>query len=124
MVVDKKTGTIICTHVGQGRRHDFRLYKNSKVRVSGKVKILADSGYQGIKKIHENSELPKKNSKKKPLTKQDKKENHKISSERVLVENTIRRVKIFRVMAEKYRNRRKRFTLRLNLIAGIINYEL
>jgi hypothetical protein len=27
-------------------------------------------------------------------------------------------------MAEKYRNRRKRFTLRLNLIAGIINYEL
>jgi hypothetical protein len=28
------------------------------------------------------------------------------------------------IMAEKYRNRRKRFTLRLNLIAGIINYEL
>jgi hypothetical protein len=124
LVVDKKTGTIICTHVEQGRRHDFRLYKNSKVRVSGKVKILTDSGYQGIKKLHENSELPRKNSKKKPLTKQDKKENHRISSERVLVENTIRRVKIFRIMAEKYRNRRKRFTLRLNLIAGIINYEL
>ena len=88
------------------------------------MKILADSGYQGIKKIHDNAALPKKNSKKKPLTKQDKKENHKISSERVLVENTIRKVKIFRVMAEKYRNRRKRFTLRLNLIAGIINYEL
>jgi hypothetical protein len=27
-------------------------------------------------------------------------------------------------MAEKYRNRRKRFGLRLNLITGIINYEL
>ena len=27
-------------------------------------------------------------------------------------------------MAEKYRNRRKRFGLRLNLITGILNYEL
>lgn len=88
------------------------------------MKLLADSGYQGIKRYHQNSALPKKNSKKKPLSKQEKKENHNISSERVLVENVIRKVKIFRVMAEKYRNRRKRFTLRLNLIAAIINYEL
>jgi IS5 family transposase len=124
LVVDKKTGTIICTAVGQGRRHDFHLYKNSKVRVWKDVQILADSGYQGIKKIHDNAKLPKKTSKKNPLSKQDKKKNHHISSERVLVENVIRKVKIFRVMAEKYRNRRKRFSLRLNLIAGIINYEL
>jgi hypothetical protein len=85
---------------------------------------LADSGYQGLKKLHNNSELPKRNSKKHPLTKQDKQQNHQISSERVLVENIIRKIKIFRIMAEKYRNRRKRFTLRLNLIAGILNYEL
>lgn len=124
MVVEKKSGTIICTTVGQGRRHDFKLYKNSKVRIATNVKILADSGYQGLKKIHSNADLPKKNSKKKPLSKQDKQVNHHISSERVLVENVIRKVKIFRIMAEKYRNRRKRFSLRLNLIAAIINYEL
>lgn len=123
-MIDKKSGRIICSTVGQGRRHDFHLFKKSKVRIKETVKILADSGYQGIKKLHQNADLPKKNSKKKPLTKQEKKENHHISSERVLVENVIRKVKIFRVMAEKYRNRRRRFTLRLNLIAGIINYEL
>ena len=61
------------------------------------VKILADSGYQGLKKLHANSELPKRNSKKHPLTKQEKEQNHKISSERVLVENIIRRIKIFRI---------------------------
>ena len=88
------------------------------------VKMLADSGYQGLKKIHANSELPKRNSKKNPLTKQEKKQNHQISSERVLIENVIRKIKIFRMMAEKYRNRRKRFGLRLNLITGILNYEL
>jgi IS5 family transposase len=110
--------------VGQGRRHDFHLFKNSKVRIKETVKVFADSGYQGIRKLHENSDLPKKNSKKKPLTKLEKKNNHQISSQRVLVENVIRKIKIFRVMAEKYRNRRKRFTLRLSLIAAIINFEL
>lgn len=123
-MVDKKTGTIICIEVGKGRRHDFHLFKTSKVRVKETIKILADSGYQGIKKIHTNSDLPKRNTKKNPLTLEEKKINHQISSERVLVENVIRKVKIFRIMAEKYRNRRKSFTLRLMLISAIINYEL
>ena len=123
-MIDEKTEKIICTAVGKGRRHDFHLFKNSKVRVKETTKLLADSGYQGIKKLHEQSELPKKNTKKNPLTKEDKKQNHTISSKRVLVENVIRKVKIFKIMAEKYRNRRRRFTLRINLIAALINYEL
>ncbi|MCC6182175.1 MAG: transposase [Bacteroidia bacterium] len=71
-----------------------------------------------------NTEIPKKRSKKNPLTDVDKKENQRISSSRVTVENVIRSIKIFRIIAEKYRNRRKRFTLRLNLIAGVYNYQL
>lgn len=122
--MDKETGKIICTKVGKGRRHDFHLFKRSKLHVKETVKIIADSGYQGLKKIHANSELPKRNTKKNPLTKEEKKTNHQISSDRVLVENVIRKVKIFRIMAEKYRNRRRRFTLRLTLISAIINYEL
>jgi hypothetical protein len=85
---------------------------------------LVDTGYQGIQKIHENSELPKKKSKKHCLTKEDKKQNQRISSNRVTIENIIRDVKIFRILAEKYRNRRRRFTLRFNLIASIYNLNL
>jgi hypothetical protein len=33
-------------------------------------------------------------------------------------------MKIFRILAEKYRNRRRRFALRINLIAAICNYQL
>ena len=124
MVIDKKSAKIICTNVEQGKRHDFYLFKNSKVHIKETIKLLADSGYQGINKLHTNSDLPKKNTKKNPLTKQEKENNHEISSKRVLVENVIRKVKIFRIMAEKYRNRRRRFTLKLNLITGIINYQL
>lgn len=43
---------------------------------------------------------------------------------RVLNENVIGVVKRFRIIAEKYRNRRSRFNLRFNIIAGIYNYEL
>jgi hypothetical protein len=35
---------------------------------------MVDTGYQGIDKIHNNSELPKKKSRKKSLTKAGKKE--------------------------------------------------
>jgi hypothetical protein len=85
---------------------------------------VTDSGYTGIKKLQKNSRLPKKSSKKNPLTNNDKAENRKISSERVLNENVIGCMKRFKILSDRYRNRRKRFGLRLNLIAGIYNYEL
>ena len=80
-----------------------------------------DSGYQGIGKIHKRTEIPKKKSKKKPLSKEEKQQNRKISSERVKVENVFCELKRFKIIALKYRNRRKKFSLRFNLIAGIYN---
>ena len=68
--------------------------------------------------------MPKKKSKKNPLTKEDKKNNKIISSQRVSVENIIRELKIFKIVAEKYRNRRKLFGLRVNLIAAFYNRNI
>lgn len=84
---------------------------------------LTDSGYTGIKKIQSNVRLPQKRKKGKPLTKEEKKENRAIASERALNENVIGCLKRFRILSDKYRNRRKRFGLRLNLIAGIYNRD-
>ncbi|KJV72993.1 IS5 family transposase ISOt6 [Orientia tsutsugamushi] len=39
-------------------------------------------------------------------------------------ENVIGILKRFKIIADKYRNRRKRFGLRFNLISGIYNFEL
>jgi len=39
-------------------------------------------------------------------------------------EHINRRFKIFRILAERYRNRRRRYGLRCNLIAALYNYEL
>lgn len=123
-MAEKKTRKIICTAFGKGRRHDFKLFKDSKTHIHPSTKCSVDTGYQGIAKLHSNVEIPKKRSKKNPLTIQDKERNKAISSERVSIENIIREIKIFRIIAEKYRNRRKKFGLRFNLIAAIYNLNL
>lgn len=123
-MVEKSTRKIICVQVDKGKKHDFRLFKESRLPILKTTEIQADSGYQGIQKKYANCKIPHKGKKKTPLTKVQKKENHLLSSSRVVVENVLRILKIFRILAEKYRNRRRRFGLRLNLIAAIINYEI
>ena len=122
--MDKKTKQVICTNFTNGKRHDFRLFKESKTLINQGTKIITDTGYQGLQKIHRNSELPKKRSKKIPLTKEDKQTNKELAKIRVVNENVIGMLKRFKIIADKYRNRRKRFGLRFNLIAGIYNWEL
>lgn len=122
--MDKQSKIVICTNFANGKKHDFRLFKDSKVRWTKSSHSITDTGYLGIQKIHSNSILPKKSSKKKPLTRDDKKQNKAISSERVLNENVIGSLKRFKILSDRYRNRRKRFGLRFNLIAGIYNYEI
>lgn len=122
--MNKLTTEIICIHTGKGKMHDFRVFKESNSHIASAACATADSGYQGLQKIHANTALPKKRTKKNPLTNEDKKKNSELASKRVLNENVIGVVKRFRIVAEKYRNRRKRFNLRFSLIAGIYNFEL
>jgi len=120
IVADEK---IICTDFGKGREHDFSLFKSSSTHIHPETMLLVDSGFQGIAKIHPNSKLPKKKSKNNPLTDQDKKDNQQLAKDRVFNENVFAILKRFRIIADKYRNRRKRFNLRFNLIAAIYNFQ-
>ncbi|ACP21069.1 hypothetical protein Aasi_1819 [Candidatus Amoebophilus asiaticus 5a2] len=100
------------------------MFKESKVHISQHSQAIVDTGYQGLKRLHDKSLMPKKRSKKHSLTKADKRSNQQLASQRVLSEHIIGMLKRFKILAERYRNRRKRFGLRFNLIAGIYNYEL
>jgi transposase len=110
--------------VRKGRIHDFRIYKENPIYLKEKIELLADKGYQGIKKIHANSRTPIKKSKKKLLSKEEKRFNRELAKQRITVEHVHRKLNIFRILSSRYRNRRRRFGLRVNLIAGIYNYEL
>lgn len=86
--------------------------------------MITDTGYQGLQKIHQNTQIPKKKSKGGVLSKEDKKSSRLLAKERVLNENVIGMLKRFKIIADRYRNRRKRFGLRFNLIAGIYNWDI
>ena len=124
IIVEKSTGKVIAIFIGKGRTHDFRLFKNSKIRIVKRIKVVCDSGYQGIQKIHTNSEIPKKKPKNGELSKEEKLNNKRISKFRITIEHINRRIKRFLIFARRYRNRRKRFGLRMSLICGIHNFEL
>jgi len=124
VTVNKTNKKVICTDFSNGKKHDFQLFKESKIKIHPDIKILADSGYQGLEKLHDKAKTPRKKSKKKPLTKADKENNRKLSKDRILNENVIGSLKRFKIISCRYRNRRKRFSLRFNLISGIYNSEL
>lgn len=124
LVVDKKTMKIICLSFCNGKKHDFRLFKESGVHAGNETMFETDTGYVGITAIHPKSLLPKKQSKNKPLTEEEKRNNRIISRERIYVEHAIRFVKRFHILSERYRNRRKRFALRFSLLAGICNFDM
>ena len=96
----------------------------SRVYFSKDVLLIADKGYIGIDKIHGNSLVPKKSTKKHKLTKEDKKYNSIISRRRIYIEHMNRHIKRFRIMSTRYRNKRRKFALRFSLICAIYNFEL
>ena len=122
--MDKKTKQVICTNFTNGKRHDFRLFKESIFGIHPSIKVLGDTAYRGIHKIHLNTELPKRRVKKNPLTREDRLNNQRLATIRVGVENIIGLLKRFKIISDRYRNRRKRFGLRFNLIVGVYNGEL
>lgn len=127
--MDKTSGRILATCFSTGKTTDFRLLQASKLALADTVTCFADAGYQGVTRLFAKARTPHK----KPwgggtLTDEQKdeqkQENQEQKRERVCVEHTIRRLKVFRILSSRYRNRRKRFGLRFNLIAALLNKDI
>jgi transposase len=119
-----KTGKILSADFCAGSKHDFRLFKESLIELPPHVLLLADAGYQGMAAIHANSQTPIKKTKLHPLDGEQKHRNRTLSRKRIVIEHIFRKLKVFRILKERYRNRRKRFGLRFSLIAAVYNMEL
>ena len=124
LVVDLSNLKIICTAYGKGKQHDFSLFKVSGVRFHEQTQGLADKGYQGFQNLHPNSLIPIKKPKNASLSKEDRRFNRQLARQRIAIEHVNRRLKIFKILSLPYRNRRRRFGLRCNLIAAIYNFEV
>lgn len=106
-----------------GTVHDFQMYKDKNFEISKDIKILADSGFQGIKNEHVNSVIPHKKSKLKTLTEVQKAENKQQASKRVIIEHVNREFKIFRICSSKYRGKHKNYQENWKIVGAIVNLK-
>ena len=89
-----------------GKTHDFNIRKNSE-HVPKHVEVLADSGYQGIAKLHTNSIVPYKRPKGGILTDEQKTHNRVLASRRITVEHVFACLKKFKILGSVYHNFRR-----------------
>lgn len=123
-MLDWQTKQILCTSYGKGKTHNLKLFRGSRISLPQDSFWLADSGYQGLQKLHPNTELPLKRRRGWELELHEKKYNRALAKLRLSIEHVNAKLKVFRILSERYRCRRRRFALRFNLIAGIYNFEL
>ena len=127
IIIDENTKKIIHVYNSSGTVHDFQMLKDSGIittlnekNISGKF----DSGYQGVQKELNCVSIPYKKSKNHELTDEEKEFNKTLSSKRIKIEHTNRKIKVFRIMKETYRNHRNRYNEKLQILCCIYNLNL
>jgi hypothetical protein len=125
-VTDEKH-ILILTKTKSGRRHDKKLADKESLfeRIPESVTLWADTGFQGVLKQHHTTLIPKKATRRNPLTYGEKEENRIISSFRVVVEHAIGGMKRFRAYAEIWRNKLVNLDDRvMRIAAGLWNVHI
>ena len=119
----------------RGSRHDYALFKWRHPRLPDGVRLGVDLGYDGIQGDYPgfNALVPfkrrspgrgKRGVKAVELTGEQKAFNRRLSEERVVVEHTICRLKKFRVMADRFRNRLRHYDAVTDIVCGLVNLRI
>lgn len=127
ILVNKKGIILHKTKHRNGKQHDYDMFKKTgPPDIPPDVEVGVDRGYQGIKKDFPqmNVKIPIKKKKGEELSKKDKKDNKKLSKERVIVEHTIGRMKKFGIMGNEFRNRLKNYDTMVSIVSGLVNFSL
>lgn len=86
--------------------------------------VLVDSGYQGLQRSV-NAILPAKKRANRRFTRQQRRHNQDLASERVICERFYGRLKTkFRIMSSKYRNSREEYGRLFMLCTALTNYHV
>jgi IS5 family transposase len=110
-----------------GRRHDWRIAERQQLldQLPPEVTAWMDSGFIGADRVHSNSQICAKATKKHPLTKAQKQNNRVISSFRIPVEHANAGMKRMKAAADIWRNKTGGMDDHVMLIAaGLWNFYL
>ena len=115
---------IVSIQIEDGRKHDLNIARKHLKEMIIYPYIMADLAYKGFHQIKSKLLIPIKKPNNLSLPQIAKQINQEISRRRITIEHINGKLKHFRILTERYRNRRKRFGLRMNLIAGMVNWML
>ena len=105
-----------------GSVHDFTVFKSER-RPPKESRVFVDSGYQGIADLHQNADFSYKASKNKSLDAEEKAYNTGLSRFQIGVEHIFGDIKMFKIKSDRYHNKRRRYGVKFNIIAGIVNLK-
>lgn len=112
----KRILAVGCAH--HGRKHDKRIYDETRIDRPPDILVLGDLGYLGT-----TLEIPLKKSKKNPLTTEEQDYNTWHSKLRIGVEHGIGRMKKFNIFADIHRNNRQQNMIAKN-VGALANLNL
>ena len=117
IVIDNKLKICSVSKSVEGKKHDKKLYDESRIYTKKKSNFKGDLGYTGADMIT----VPNKKPKKRELTKKEKDFNRQFSRERIKVEHAFGKMKIFQILSQRFRNPRAKHALIFKNIAGLYN---
>ena len=122
-MIHYKTQQILSLCSSPGAVHDFELLKRNLNQIPEGLLSLQIKAIKEFMLFYK-SLLPLKAKRHCKLDPQLKMYNQEINRRRIGIEHVFGRLKTFKILADRYRNRGKRLGLRFNLIAGIYHMEL
>ncbi len=126
VMVNQQGKILYKTRCKAGRNHDYRIYKANHPLTPKDVENVFDLGFLGVEKdfSEQKSSLPFKRKRNKQLSEGEKEYNRIHAKARVVAEHTICRIKKFRIMADIFRNRLKRYNRISDIVMGLVNYKI
>ena len=107
-----------------GRIHDKRMCDEEDYTFPPGCVLFKDTGFQGFEPKNVRTYQPKKKPRKQELSAEEKAENQKISSIRILVEHVIGSVKRCRIVHDVLRNTKAHFDdLVMEITCGLHNFR-
>jgi hypothetical protein len=95
-----------------------------QVRMAPTIECLGDRGYQGLQQRHARSRTPIKKLRGRAVSKENERHNRQLAIQRIICEQVSGKLTVLKILAGRYRNRRRRFGLRVHLLAAVYNLEL
>lgn len=126
VTVDGQTGRIVDTSPSvPGPTADLILLKQSRVleRLPDECGAAGDLGYLGMDQLRPFTFLPRRKPRGKERPPEDKLYNQAFASFRVIVENTIGRMRRFQSLSQMDRHHRRQHTARVAAVAGLVNRQ-